>query len=55
MQQTQRFINFTQEEIARMEIRDFVNDGLKDIKEGNLYSVDEVFDDLEARYTNVKL
>jgi hypothetical protein len=55
MQQIQPEVDISQEEIARMEITNFVNEGIKEIKEGNLYNIDEVFDDLEARYTNVKL
>ena len=41
---------FTLEETARMEIRSFVNDGLKDVQEGNLYDFNEVFDEIEKRY-----
>ena len=43
-------IDFDPEEIARMEIRSFVNEGLKDVQEGNLYDFDEAFDELEKRY-----
>ena len=43
-------ILFPKEEIARMEIRNFVNEGLKDVKEGNLYDFDEAFDVIEKRY-----
>ncbi len=43
---------FTPEEIARMEIRNFVNEGLKDVQENNLFDFDEVFDELEGRYEN---
>lgn len=43
---------FTQEEIARMEIRNFVNDGLKDVQDNNLLEFDEVFNELESRYEN---
>ena len=41
---------FSPEELARMEIRNFVNEGLKDVQEGNLYDFDEVFDEIESRY-----
>ena len=41
---------FTPEEIVRMEIRSFVNEGLRDVHDGNLYDFDETFDELEKRY-----
>ena len=41
---------YTPEEIAKMEIRNFVNDGLKDVQNNDLYDFDEVFDELENRY-----
>lgn len=41
---------FSPEELARMEIRNFVHEGLKDIHEGNLYDFEEVFDEIESRY-----
>lgn len=41
---------FSPDELARMEIRNFVNEGLKDVQEGNLYDFDEVFDEIESRY-----
>ena len=43
-------VAFTPEEIARMEIRNFVNEGLKDVQEGNLLDFDEMFDEIEKRY-----
>lgn len=43
---------FTPEEIARIEIRNFVNEGLKDVQENNLFDFDEAFDELESRYVN---
>ncbi|MCB6202022.1 hypothetical protein [Extibacter muris] len=46
---------FSPEELARMEIRNFVNEGLKDVQEGNLYNFDEVFDDIESRYKDAGL
>lgn len=48
-------IMFTQEEIARMEIQNFVNQGLEDVQEGNLYDFDEMFDEIERRYDNVSI
>lgn len=41
---------YTSEEIAKMEIRNFVNAGLKDVQNNDLYDFDEVFDELENRY-----
>lgn len=43
-------ILYSPEEQARQEIRGFVNDGLKDVRENALYDFDEVFDELESRY-----
>ena len=40
---------FTPEEIVRMEIRNFINEGLKDVQKGNLYDFDETFDEIEKR------
>ena len=41
---------FTQEEIVRMEIRNFINEGLKDVQEEHLFDFDEAFDEIEKRY-----
>lgn len=41
---------FSPEELARMEIRNFVNEGLRDVQEGSIYEFDEVFDEIESRY-----
>ncbi len=49
---TSKKVVFTPEEITRMEIRNFVNEGLKDVQENNLFDFDEVFDELERRYEN---
>jgi len=43
---------FTSEETARMEIRNFINDGLKDVQNGDIFDFDEVFDEIEGRYHN---
>ena len=43
---------FTPEEMAKLEIRNFVFEGLKDVEKGNLYDFDETFDELEKRYQN---
>lgn len=44
-------INFSQEEIARMEIRDFVNEGLQDVYHNKLLDFDTTFHELEERYS----
>lgn len=41
---------YTPEEIAKMEIRNIVNAGLKDVQNNDRYDFDEVFDELENRY-----
>lgn len=46
---------YTQEELARMEIRNFVNKGLKDIQNNELFDMDEVFDELESRYKDASV
>lgn len=43
-------INFSKEEIAKMEIRSFVNEGLQDMYFGRLLDFDTTFDELEERY-----
>ena len=43
-------ILYTPEEKARQEIRNFVNEGLKDVQENALYDFEDVFDELESRY-----
>lgn len=43
-------INFSQEEIARMEVRGFVNEGLQDVYNNKLLDFDTTFDELEERY-----
>jgi hypothetical protein len=40
----------TEEEYVRMEIRRFVNEGLKDVYENNLLDFDDFFHELEERY-----
>ena len=44
-------INYSQEELTRMEIRSFVNEGLKDIYHNRLFNFDSTFDELEERYS----
>ncbi|WP_373482566.1 hypothetical protein [Acetobacterium sp.] len=41
---------YTPEEIAKMEIRNSVNAGLKDVQNNDRYGFNEVFDELENRY-----
>lgn len=43
-------ILYTPEEQTRQEIRNFVNEGLKDVQENALYDFEDVFDELESRY-----
>ena len=42
-------ILYTPEEQARQEIRNFVNEGSKDVQENALYDFEDVFDELESR------
>jgi len=44
---------YTDEELTRMEICNFINEGAKDIKDGNLLEFDEVFNELEERYADI--
>ena len=46
---------YTPEEIAKMEIRSFVNEGLKDVQNNDLFNFDEVFDELESRYRSADI
>lgn len=43
-------LNYSQEDTAKMEIREFVNDGLEDMYHNRLVDFDRVFDELEERY-----
>lgn len=43
-------INYSQEEVARMEIRRLVNEGLQDAHDNKLLDFDTAFDELEERY-----
>ncbi|MBR5508763.1 MAG: hypothetical protein IKV59_01775 [Lachnospiraceae bacterium] len=36
---------------ASIEIRDFVNEGLNDVSKNKLLDFDDVFDEIEARYS----
>lgn len=43
-------IKFSQEEMARREIRDFIKEGIQDVYAGRLLDFDATFDELEERY-----
>ena len=43
-------MNYSQEELAKMEIHQFVNEGLQDVYDNNLLDFDTAFDSLEKRY-----
>lgn len=45
-------ITYTPEDLARIEIRQFVNEGLQDVCDNNLLDFDSTFDELEKRYSN---
>lgn len=47
-------IMYTNEELASMEICQFVNEGLKDVCDGRLLDFDSTFDEMEERYANAK-
>ena len=44
-------VNYSQEEVTRMEIRGFVNEGLQDMYNNKLLDFDSTFDELEERYS----
>ena len=52
MSQVTAKLPYTPEEKARMEIRNFINEGLKDVENNDLYDFDEVFDEIESRYAS---
>ena len=43
-------IKISQDDIMREEIKDFLNEGLEDVRSGNLLDFDIVFEELEKRY-----
>ena len=43
-------LKLTPEELARMEIRNFINEGLKDVQNQDFFDAEEVFNELESRY-----
>lgn len=46
-------IMYTPEQQVRQEIRNLINEGLKDVQENALYDMDEVFDELEKNIAKV--
>ncbi len=44
-------ILYSTEELTRIEIRNFINEGLKDAENNDLYDFDTTFDEIESRYT----
>ena len=44
-------INYSQEEVTRTEIRNFVQDGLQDVWHNQLLDFDSTFDELQERYS----
>jgi hypothetical protein len=47
--------NLNPEDIARIQIRKFIAEGIQDKKDDNLYDLEEVFNELEQRYDSAKL
>ena len=43
-------IEYSKEELARVELRKFLDEGLRDISNNPLLDFDETFDELEKRY-----
>ena len=43
-------IKYSRDDVTRMEIRNFVNEGLQDVYNNKLLDFDETFDKLEERY-----
>lgn len=43
-------IMYSSEELAKMEIKKFLAEGLKDVRDNNLLDFDAVFAELEKRY-----
>ena len=44
-------LQYTQDELARVELRKFINEGWKDIEEGKCLDFEATFDELEKRYS----
>ncbi len=47
-------LNYSQDELIKMEIRNFVNDGLQDVYNNNLLDFNATFDELEKRYDAIE-
>ena len=43
-------INYSQDNVVKMEIRNFIDEGLKDVQQKKLLDFDTTFDELEKRY-----
>jgi len=44
-------IEYSKEELARMELRKFLDEGLQNVENHQLLDFDETFDELEKRYS----
>lgn len=44
-------INYSKDNVAKMEIRNFIDEGLKDVQQKKLLDFDTTFDELEKRYS----
>lgn len=44
-------IQYSKEELARVELKKFLDEGLQDVSRGQLLDFDETFDELEKRYS----
>jgi hypothetical protein len=45
-------IKYSEEELARIELRKFLDEGLQDVSRNQLLDFDETFDELEKRYSD---
>lgn len=43
-------IDYSQKELAKVEINSFINEGLQDMYNNELIDFDDAFDELEERY-----
>ena len=44
-------IEYSKEELARIELRKFLDEGLQDVQNQRLLDFEETFDELEKRYS----
>lgn len=44
-------IKYSKEELARIELRKFLDEGLQDVQNKQLLDFEETFDELEKRYS----